>query len=123
MLLLNSLTSYALFLFGVCSVGLCFGGFLALYPAVTADYFGTKNAGVNYGWMFTAYGTGGLFGPWLAPKLMKVVGQIPYETVDKLGAIIPKTYAAGDYSTSFMISGAMCLIAIGLVWMIKAPGK
>jgi OFA family oxalate/formate antiporter-like MFS transporter len=123
MLLLSSFTSYAMFLVGVCSVGLCFGGFLALYPAVTADFFGTKNAGVNYGWVFLAYGSGGLFGPWLAPKLMKIVKQIPYESVDKLGAIIPKTYAAGDYSTSFIISGIMCLVAIALVWMIKTPSK
>lgn len=83
MLFLNSFTSYALFLFGVCSIGVCFGGFLGLYPAVTADYFGTKNVGANYGLMFTAYGVGGLFGPWLAPKLMTVVGKIPYEALEK----------------------------------------
>jgi len=41
MLSLNWLTSFPLFLFGVMSVGFCFGGFLGLYPAVTADYFGT----------------------------------------------------------------------------------
>ena len=123
MLFMGSFTTYSLFIFGVASVGFCFGGFLALYPALTADYFGTKNVGVNYGWMFTAYGAGGLFGPWLAPKLMTIVQKIPYEVVDKTGAMIIKEYPAGNYVTSFMISGVMCLVAIGLVWLVKPPAK
>lgn len=123
MLFMNSFTSYPLFIFGVASVGFSFGGFLALYPAVTADYFGTKNVGVNYGWMFTAYGAGGLFGPWLAPKLMTIVQKIPYETVDKAGVVAMKTYPAGNYVTSFMISGVMCLVAIAIVWLVKPPVK
>jgi len=122
MLLLNTFTSYMMFLVGVCSVGFCFGGFLGLYPAVTADYFGTKNVGANYGLMFAAYGVGGLIGPWLAPKLMTIVGQIPYEAMDK-GALIIKQFSAGNYATSFMISGVMCLVSIGVVWMLKPPTK
>jgi len=122
MLLLNTFTSYPMFLVGVCSVGFCFGGFLGLYPAVTADYFGTKNVGANYGFMFAAYGVGGLFGPWLAPKLMTIVAKIPYEAMDK-GATVVKQFGAGNYSTSFMISGVMCLASIGIVWMLKTPTK
>lgn len=122
MLLLNTFTSYTMFLVGVCSVGFCFGGFLGLYPAVTADYFGTKNVGANYGFMFAAFGAGGLLGPWLAPKLMTIVGQIPYEAMDK-GALVVKQFAAGNYSTSFTIAGVMCLASIGIVWMLKTPTK
>jgi OFA family oxalate/formate antiporter-like MFS transporter len=122
MLLLKSFTTYSLFVFGVASVGFCFGGFLALYPALTADFFGTKNVGVNYGWMFTAFGAGGLFGPWLAPKLMKVLQEIPYEAVDKAtGEVAVKTFKAGSYGSSFLIAGVMCLVAIALMYLIKAP--
>jgi OFA family oxalate/formate antiporter-like MFS transporter len=121
MLILNGLSSYGLYIFGVSCVGFCFGGFLALYPAFTADYFGTKNVGANYGFMFTAYGAGGLFGPWLAPKLMNVVQKIPFETVDKAGAVLTKSYNAGSYVTSFIISGVMCLASAALVLIIKAP--
>lgn len=121
MLVLNGLSSYALYIFGVSCVGFCFGGFLALYPAFTADYFGTKNVGANYGFMFTAYGAGGLLGPWLAPKLMNVVQKIPFETIDKAGTALTKSYDAGSYVTSFMISGVMCLISAALVLVIKPP--
>lgn len=122
MLVLNYMTSFVLFITGVSLVGFCFGGFLALYPAVTTDYFGTKNVGVNYGWMFTAYGAGGLFGPWLAPKLMTIVQKVPYEAMDK-GALVVKQFAAGSFLTSFIISGVMCLVAVGVAWILKPPVK
>jgi OFA family oxalate/formate antiporter-like MFS transporter len=121
MLLLNTFTTYSMFIFGVASVGFCFGGYLALYPAVTADYFGTKNVGANYGWMFAAYGVGGLVGPWLAPKLMKVIQTIPYETAEKTGEIVTKSFKAGSYGTSFFISGVMCLVSIAVMYLVKPP--
>ena len=120
MLILNMLSSFPLFIFGVCCIGFCFGGFLALYPALTADYFGTKNVGANYGCMFMAYGMGGLFGPWLAPKLMKVVQKIPFELVEK-GNVVTKSFDAGSYVSSFVISGVMCFIAAALILTVKQP--
>lgn len=120
MLSLNWLTSFPLFLFGVMSVGFCFGGFLGLYPAVTADYFGTKHMGVNYGCMFMAYGVAGLFGPWIAPKLMRVVQEVPYEILVG-GSTAIKTYAAGNYAASFIIAGVMCLVSILLVRIVRPP--
>jgi len=40
-------------------IGANFGANLALFPALTKDYYGLKHFGVNYGLMFTAYGVGG----------------------------------------------------------------
>ncbi|MCX7945165.1 MAG: OFA family MFS transporter [Deltaproteobacteria bacterium] len=121
MLLLKFFTAYGLYLFGVASIGFCFGGFLALYPAVTADFFGTKNVGANYGWMFSAYGAGGLFGPWLAPKLMSVLKSVPYEAVEKSGEVVQKIYEAGNYTDAFVISGGLCIISAILIFILKAP--
>lgn len=120
MLSLNWLTSFPLFLFGVMSVGFCFGGFLGVFPAVTADYFGTKNMGVNYGCMFMAYGIAGLFGPWIAPKLMQVVREVPFESVTA-GVVAVKSYAAGNYIASFVIAGVMCLVSIALIRIVPPP--
>jgi len=44
---------------------LTFGGMLTIFPATTADYFGLKNLGFNYGMLITAWGVGGLIGPLL----------------------------------------------------------
>jgi MFS transporter, OFA family, oxalate/formate antiporter len=40
--------------------GANYGANLALFPAITKDYFGLKGFGLNYGILFTAWGFGGL---------------------------------------------------------------
>ena len=50
---------------GTALVAFTFGGMLTLFPSITADYFGVKNLGLNYGFVITAWGAGGVFGPLL----------------------------------------------------------
>ena len=47
-------------------IGFNFGGNFALFPSATADSFGAENVGLNYGFVFTSYGIGGVIGPILA---------------------------------------------------------
>jgi MFS family permease len=42
---------------------LCYGGGFGTMPSFTADYFGTRYMGVNYGWILLAWGVGGIVGP------------------------------------------------------------
>jgi len=74
-------------------IGFCFGGNFALFPSATADSFGTKNVGINYGFVFTAYGVAGILGPSIA------------------GWIVTST---GGYSTAFLILGISAFIASAL---------
>jgi OFA family oxalate/formate antiporter-like MFS transporter len=57
--------TFLLWLVGVCAVGFAYGGYLALMPSLTADYFGTKSLGANYGYLFTAWGVAGVGGPFM----------------------------------------------------------
>ncbi|UTR13534.1 OFA family MFS transporter [Salipaludibacillus sp. LMS25] len=57
--------NYPLFLGMVSVIGFCFGGFLSLFPSITADYYGTKNMGSNYGLMYQAYGVSAFAGPFI----------------------------------------------------------
>jgi len=41
----------------------CYGAQASVNPATVADFWGTKNAGTNYGLLFTAWGTAGIIGP------------------------------------------------------------
>jgi OFA family oxalate/formate antiporter-like MFS transporter len=41
----------------------CYGTQLSVNGAATADFWGTRNAGVNYGMLFTAWGVAGVIGP------------------------------------------------------------
>ena len=101
MLLYNVIPVFAPFYWiGMAIVGACFGGYLALFPAVTADFFGTKNIGANYGFVFMAYGVGGLLGPQFAARVLE---------------------ATGGYWLAFVVTGVLCLIAAGITFATKAP--
>lgn len=91
----------ALLYVGAALIGFNFGGNFALFPTITADTFGTKFVGQNYGWVFLAYGIGGIFGPMLGGKL----GDM------------------GNFPLAFTICGILCLVAAGIITMVKAPQK
>ncbi len=101
-------------------IGLCFGGYLAIYPAVTADFFGTKHLGVNYGWMFTAYGAGGIAGPYLAARLMRVSAHMDYQA-EVGGEMLIRTIEVGHYRPAFLVAGIACVLAAGLACLLKKP--
>ena len=54
---------------GAAVIGFNFGGNFALFPAATADFFGNKNVGSNYPFVFLAYGVGGIVGPIVGGKM------------------------------------------------------
>jgi OFA family oxalate/formate antiporter-like MFS transporter len=41
----------------------CYGTQLSVNGSATSDFWGTKNAGINYGILFTAWGVAGIIGP------------------------------------------------------------
>jgi OFA family oxalate/formate antiporter-like MFS transporter len=121
LLALDWMRLYPLYLLGVSLVALCFGGYLALYPAIVADYYGTRHIGVNYGFLFTAYGTGGLLGPFLAAALMRTAGGVEYQALDASGALVTRVFQLGEYGTAFVAAGLLCLAAAVLMLRVRAP--
>ncbi|HTP06475.1 MAG TPA: OFA family MFS transporter [Nitrospirota bacterium] len=79
-------STVAAFLVGSALVGFNYGACLALFPATTADYWGTKNLGMNYGILFTSWGVGGIFGPMLAGWIADTTGSYTtaYDTASGL---------------------------------------
>ena len=59
----SSQSAAALFYIGIAATGLCFGSFMGVFPGFTADRFGARNNGVNYGIMFVGFSLAGYFGP------------------------------------------------------------
>ncbi len=47
----------------------CYGTQLSVNASTTSDFWGTKNAGLNYGMLFTAWGVAGVLGPMIGSKL------------------------------------------------------
>jgi MFS transporter, OFA family, oxalate/formate antiporter len=87
---------YTLYLFAML-IGFNFGGNFALFPTITADTFGTKYVGMNYGWVFLAYAIGGIFGPIMGGKL----GDM------------------GNFPLAFTICGILCIVAVLTISMVK----
>ncbi|KUO42508.1 MAG: hypothetical protein APZ16_04245 [Candidatus Hadarchaeum yellowstonense] len=85
----------------VAVVGFCFGGNLSIFPSVTADFFGTKYYGINYGFVFTAYGVGGVLGPYLSGYLFDLTK---------------------NYFMAFQIAGVLCAIAV-VISLLLRPKK
>lgn len=47
----------------------CYGTQLSVNGSATADFWGTRNAGINYGLLFTAWGVAGIIGPMIGGRL------------------------------------------------------
>ena len=47
----------------------CFGAQLSVFATTSADFFGTRYLGLNYGLLFTAYGVAGVIGPLIAGRV------------------------------------------------------
>lgn len=60
---LRTADGFGSLLAGMCLVAFSYGGYLALMPALTADYFGAKHVGANYGLVFSAWGICGFVVP------------------------------------------------------------
>jgi nitrate/nitrite transporter NarK len=71
----SSYATEAGFLLGAALVGFNYGACLSLFPSSAADHWGTRNLGLNYGILFTAWGVGGVFGPMLASRIADADGS------------------------------------------------
>lgn len=86
----SSITMYTI---AFAALWLCLGGWLAIAPAATASYFGTKDYARNYGLVFTAYGVGAIIGNLMAGAAKDTLGGyvnvFPYVAVlAALGIVI-----------------------------------
>ncbi|MEM2607068.1 MAG: MFS transporter [Candidatus Bathyarchaeia archaeon] len=72
MFMLQSSIQAYIFAFAVLWLNL--GGWLAIAPAATASFFGTRDYARNYGLIFTAYGAGALVGNLIAGRVKDLLG-------------------------------------------------
>ncbi len=104
---IRNATNFWQVLIGLCIVGFSYGGYLALMPSFTADYFGAKNVGANYGVMFTAWGICGFTVPKYFAGIMK--------TAKASGNI------AGGYNQVYFTLAMMSIVGIVLAFIVKRP--
>ena len=79
-------------------IGFNYGANLALFPALTKDFFGIRNFGMNYGILFTAWGVGGF--------VMSRASQVLKARTD-------------SFSASFLVAAALLALGAGLMLLVK----
>ena len=69
----------------------CYGTQLSVNGAAAADFWGTRNAGINYGMLFTAWGVAGIIGP-------------------RIGGVLYDKYH--NYQAAFFAGAALAAVAL-----------
>jgi OFA family oxalate/formate antiporter-like MFS transporter len=91
-----------LFLALAAAVYWCYGTQLSVFASTTADFYGTKNLGLNYGVLFTAWGAAGILGPAIAGRV--------YD-------------ATASYQYAFYTAAALAVVAFVSLLMAKQPSR
>jgi OFA family oxalate/formate antiporter-like MFS transporter len=78
----------------------CYGTQLSVNASTTSDFWGTKNAGINYGLLFTAWGVAGIIGPRIGGKLFD-----QYK----------------DYKAAFYTAGVLAIVALVFEFLARRP--
>jgi OFA family oxalate/formate antiporter-like MFS transporter len=78
----------------------CYGTQLSVNASTAADFWGTKNVGVNYGLLFTAWGVAGIIGPRIGGRLYDIYG---------------------NYQAAFYTAGVICAVALVAELLARRP--
>jgi len=78
----------------------CYGTQLSVNASTTSDFWGTKNAGINYGLLFSAWGVAGIIGP-------RIAGQM----FDKFN----------NYRAAFYTAAVLSALALVLEFLARRP--
>jgi OFA family oxalate/formate antiporter-like MFS transporter len=78
----------------------CYGTQLSVNASATADFFGAKNAGMNYGMLFTAWGVAGIIGP-------------------RIGGVLFDKYK--NYQMAFYTAAVLAAVALASELMARRP--
>jgi OFA family oxalate/formate antiporter-like MFS transporter len=78
----------------------CYGTQLSVYASTSADFYGTKNVGFNYGLLLLAWGVAAILGPFLGGRVY---------------------VATHEYRWAFFVAAAFSVVAFGVLFLAKNP--
>lgn len=78
-----------LFMAVIAFVAFCYGGYSGIYPVITADYFGIRNVGSNYGAVMVGFAASALACPWLISLITNSTAKfVTLSGLAALGALL-----------------------------------
>lgn len=100
-IILMSFVKAYLMLFIIAVIGFSYGGYLGVFPALSADFWGTKNAAQNYGMVLLGFGAGAVASSY----------------------IIAHFSATKEFSKAFLIAGIVAAVGFVIILLLKAPKR
>lgn len=94
-----SFTKAYLMLAFIAVIGFSYGGFLGVFPALTADFWGTKSVAMTYGMILLGFGAGAVASSY----------------------IVAYFSAAKAFTTAFVIAGVAAVVGFVIIALLKAP--
>jgi MFS transporter, OFA family, oxalate/formate antiporter len=118
-ILLVNWVSGSMLLALIAVVGFSYGGFLGVFPAITADYWGPKNMGVNYGIVLLGFGIGAIASSYIAGyfKNLATMKEVVDGVTKVVGTDLHKMQPA------FVIASAAAVAGLILMALLKPPRK
>ena len=101
MLFLAQAQGYAILAL-IAVVAFAYGGYLGVYPAITADFWGLRNMGMNYGLILLGFGVSAVGSSYVAGYIRDLTG---------------------GFHGSFLIAAIASFVGAVLVFFLKAPAE
>lgn len=104
-LLVNVANGYMIYVL-IAFIGFFYGGFLSVFPALTADLFGPKHMATNYGMVLLGFGVGAVVSSYIA-------GYFKNLAAENIALMFP----------AFVIASICACVGIVLILMLKGKPK
>jgi len=98
-------------------MGFAYGGFLGVFPALTADFWGPRNMGVNYGIVLLGFGVGAIASSYIAGYYRNLANIV--EVVDGVNKVVGTDLA--KMQPAFIIASAAAVLGIVFMFLLKPP--
>ncbi len=82
-------------------IGFSYGGFLGVFPALTADFWGTKSGAQIYGMVLLGFGVGAVASSYIVAHFSKTK----------------------DFQTAFIIAAIASIVGIAIISLVKTPRR
>jgi OFA family oxalate/formate antiporter-like MFS transporter len=109
-LLVKLVITNILFFALVAVIGFLYGGYLGTFPAITADYFGSKHVGMIYGMVLLGFGVGAVLASYIGGYF-----------VDMAKAADPNVLDINVLFSAFITSSVTSLIGAVIMFFAKHP--
>jgi OFA family oxalate/formate antiporter-like MFS transporter len=115
-LLVNMANGFMLLVL-IAIIGFSYGGLLGVFPVLTAEYWGIKNMGSNYGIILLGFGLGAIISSYIAGYYKNISNIV--ETIDGVNKVVGTDLS--KMQPAFIIASAAAMLGFVLLVALKHP--